>query len=64
MKFCVIGAGTMGSGIAQTIITSGFETIICDTDAALAEGAGLLLAKRYQSLFKRETGTTPGGRSI
>lgn len=53
MKFCVIGAGTMGSGIAQTIITSGFETIICDTDAALAERGRAAIGKALSKLVQK-----------
>jgi 3-hydroxybutyryl-CoA dehydrogenase len=29
----VIGAGTMGNGIAQTAASSGFEVILCDVNA-------------------------------
>ena len=56
MKFCGIGQEPWGRYCA-TIITSGFETIICDTDAALAE-RGRALAKRYQSLFKKKLNNT------
>lgn len=30
MKVCVIGAGTMGAGIAQTFATKGFDVLLCD----------------------------------
>ncbi|WP_206956954.1 3-hydroxybutyryl-CoA dehydrogenase [Trinickia acidisoli] len=39
----VIGAGTMGNGIAQTAAVSGFKVILIDvTDAALAKGMAAL----------------------
>lgn len=37
MKVFVIGAGTMGSGIAQSLISNGFYTILWDIDPALGE---------------------------
>ena len=30
MKVCVIGAGTMGSGIAQCFASNGFDVVLCD----------------------------------
>ena len=30
MKICVIGAGTMGAGIAQVFATKGMEVVLCD----------------------------------
>jgi 3-hydroxybutyryl-CoA dehydrogenase len=37
MKICVIGAGTMGAGIAQTFASAGYEVLLCDVSEALAE---------------------------
>lgn len=37
MNFCVIGAGTMGSGIAQALIMNGFNTIIYDADITYSQ---------------------------
>jgi len=36
-KIAVIGAGTMGSGIAQIAVEAGFEVVIVDTDNTLIE---------------------------
>lgn len=36
-KIAVIGAGTMGSGIAQIAVEAGFEVVIVDTDDAFIE---------------------------
>ena len=33
----VVGAGNMGSGIAQKIATEGFDVILVDVDSAAAE---------------------------
>ena len=47
MKVGVIGAGTMGSGIAQTFAqTDGYEVVLCDISERLAEG-GKASSRRY-----------------
>ncbi len=30
--FGIVGAGTMGNGIAQTAANAGFEVVMCDVD--------------------------------
>ena len=46
MKVGVIGAGTMGSGIAQTLAqTVGYEVVLCDISVRLAEGGKAKIAK-------------------
>jgi 3-hydroxyacyl-CoA dehydrogenase len=35
LRVGVIGAGVMGSGIAQTLAVSGYETVCCDLAPAL-----------------------------
>lgn len=44
-KIAVVGAGTMGSGIAQVAAMAGYETVLYDLDKALA-------AKGLQSVIK------------
>lgn len=36
-KICVVGAGTMGAGIAQTAVEHGIETALVDTDEAFVD---------------------------
>ena len=38
-RVAVIGAGTMGHGIAQVAAMAGFETVLCDVDAAQLDRA-------------------------
>ncbi len=53
MKVCIIGAGTMGAGIAQVFAAKGHEVALCDVNAELAakgkatiaRGLGKLIAK-------------------
>ncbi|PEQ14101.1 3-hydroxybutyryl-CoA dehydrogenase [Novosphingobium sp. PC22D] len=52
-KVAIIGAGIMGSGIAQTVAGKGMEVLLCDVELAVAEkgkagiekGLGKLVAK-------------------
>lgn len=37
MKICVVGAGAMGSGIAQVFAAAGYGVFLCDVTAELAE---------------------------
>lgn len=39
-KLCVIGAGTMGAGIAQVTAEHGIETLKCDVDQKFVEIIG------------------------
>lgn len=41
LRVGVIGAGVMGSGIAQTLAVAGYETVCCDLDPAALERAKL-----------------------
>jgi 3-hydroxybutyryl-CoA dehydrogenase len=38
-RIAVVGAGTMGQGIAQVAAQSGYRTVLCDTDAAILDRA-------------------------
>ena len=45
---CVIGAGTMGSGIAQTAAQNGFYTLLYDIHAEVLEKAGTAIMNSLQ----------------
>lgn len=50
---CVCGAGTMGSGIAQATISSGFYTILYELNEAVLEKAKTSIEKNLQSLIEK-----------
>jgi len=49
-SICVIGAGTMGSGIAQTAAQSGFYTLLFDINTDVLEKAKTAIQKSLQYL--------------
>lgn len=52
-KICVIGAGTMGSGIAQVFAQNGFEVILRDIDMKFVEkGLGIINKNLQRSVDK------------
>ena len=51
---CVIGAGTMGSGIAQTAAQSGFYTLLFDINLQMLEKAKAGIEKSLQYLLDKE----------
>jgi len=51
---CVIGAGTMGSGIAQVAAQSGFYTLLFDINTAMLDKAKLGIEKNLQYLFNKQ----------
>lgn len=51
---CVIGAGTMGSGIAQTAAQSGFYTLLFDINAEVLDKARTGIEKSLQFLVDKE----------
>lgn len=53
----VIGAGTMGNGIAQTAAGAGFEVVICDIDQAFVERGLQNIVKSLDRFVKKETMT-------
>lgn len=54
MKVGVIGAGTMGSGIAQAFAqTEGYEVVLCDINEAFAEKGKEKIAKGLQKKVSR-----------
>jgi len=48
LRIGVIGAGVMGSGIAQTLAAAGYETVCCDvSEAALERGKREVVTGRF-----------------
>jgi len=50
---CVCGAGTMGSGIAQTSAAAGFKTILYELNERVIEKAKINIEKRLQALVEK-----------
>lgn len=53
-KIFVVGAGTMGNGIAQTAAVSGFQVTMMDVDATQLEKARETIGKSVEKLFQKE----------
>lgn len=53
----VIGAGTMGNGIAQTAAHAGFDVVMCDVSADLVERGLASIGKSLDRFVKKETMT-------
>lgn len=53
----VIGAGTMGNGIAQTAASSGFQVVMCDVSADFVERGLANIGKSLDRFVKKETTT-------
>ncbi|WP_462250111.1 3-hydroxyacyl-CoA dehydrogenase family protein [Ferruginibacter sp.] len=51
---CVIGAGTMGSGIAQVAAQNGFYTLLFDINSEVLDKAKLSLQKNLLYLFDKQ----------
>lgn len=51
---CVIGAGTMGSGIAQTAAQNGFNTLLFDINTEVLEKAKIAINKSLDYLVTKE----------
>lgn len=51
---CVIGAGTMGSGIAQTAAQNGFYTLLFDINTTVLDKAKTTIQKSLQYLLDKE----------
>ncbi len=53
----VIGAGTMGNGIAQTAAAAGFDVVMCDVSAEFVERGIANISKSLDRFVKKETMT-------
>ena len=53
-SICVIGAGTMGSGIAQVAAQSGFTTLLFDINEEVLSNAKAGIQKSLQSLIEKQ----------
>ena len=53
-KIFVVGAGTMGNGIAQTAAVAGFQVTMMDVDADQLMRAKSTIAKSVDKLFEKE----------
>ncbi|MBV9241059.1 MAG: 3-hydroxybutyryl-CoA dehydrogenase [Acidobacteria bacterium] len=53
----VIGAGTMGNGIAQTAASNGFDVVMCDVSADFVERGLANIGKSLDRFVKKETMT-------
>lgn len=53
-KIFVVGAGTMGNGIAQTAAVSGFEVTMMDVDPDQLLRAKQVIAKSVSKLLDKE----------
>jgi len=54
MKVFIIGAGTMGSGIAQVFAAKGFQTILCDIEDKFVEIGYSIIENNLTRLVKKD----------
>jgi 3-hydroxybutyryl-CoA dehydrogenase len=60
----IIGAGTMGNGIAQTAAASGFEVVMCDVREEFVARGYDTIVKSLDRFVKKETITEDAKREI
>lgn len=60
----VIGAGTMGNGIAQTAASKGFDVVMCDIQQDFVEHGVQNIGKSLDRFIKKETMTEDGKAEI
>lgn len=60
----IIGAGTMGNGIAQTAASNGFDVVMCDVQADYVERGLQNIGKSLDRFVKKETITEDNKNEI
>lgn len=60
----VIGAGTMGNGIAQTAAAAGFDVVMCDVSSDFVERGVSNISKSLDRFVKKETMTEDEKQSV
>jgi 3-hydroxybutyryl-CoA dehydrogenase len=60
----VIGAGTMGNGIAQTAASKGFDVVMCDIQQDFVDRGVQNIGKSLDRFIKKETLTEDGKNEI
>ena len=60
----VVGAGTMGNGIAQTAAGAGFDVIMCDIQSEYVERGLANIGKSLDRFVKKETMTEEGKQEV
>ena len=63
-KVAVIGAGQMGSGIAQTAAQFGYDVLLSDVELALAEKAKAKIGKGLERLVAKEKMTAADAEAL
>ena len=61
---CIIGAGTMGSGIAQVAAQSGFHTLLFDINNEVLGNAKASIQKSLQSLVEKQKITADESNAV
>ncbi|HEY2932574.1 MAG TPA: 3-hydroxybutyryl-CoA dehydrogenase [Acidobacteriota bacterium] len=59
-KIAVVGAGTMGTGIAQVIAASGFSTVVKDVEPAVLERSHQAMEGSLKKILFKQQGTEAG----
>ncbi|TFG49027.1 MAG: 3-hydroxybutyryl-CoA dehydrogenase [Anaerolineales bacterium] len=62
-KIFVVGAGTMGNGIAQTAAVAGFQVTMMDVEATQLEKARAVIEASVEKLFQKEKISAEGKKS-
>lgn len=62
-KIFVVGAGTMGNGIAQTAAVAGFQVTMMDVEATQLEKARAVIEASVEKLFQKEKISAEGKES-